>query len=145
MLHQLAIGSGLLVLSVLLSGTIFLGLELVLGRFRLWLLRPPLRLKASVMLVLVVLLALGMITASVWLWAAAYLFLGVFDTLEPSLYFSLVCFTTLGFGDIVLPLEWRLLSAMNAANGFLNIGIISTITLEALRRVRKMQLDGPGD
>ncbi len=84
-------------------------------------------------------------SVEIWIWAGVFQWLGAFADFEHALYFSTSTYVTIGYGDIVLPLEWRLLSAMNAANGFLNIGIISTITLEALRRVRKMQLDGPGD
>ena len=52
----------------------------------------------------------------------------------------LVSFTTLGFGDIILPSEWRILSGMTAANGFLVIGMMSAVVLETLRVVRKNQL-----
>ena len=37
------------------------------------------------------------------MWAFAMMGLGIFDSLELSVYFSLVAFTTLGFGDILLP------------------------------------------
>ena len=40
----------------------------------------------------------------------------MFHALEPALYFSLVSFSTLGFGDIILDEKWRLLSGLTAAN-----------------------------
>ncbi len=43
------------------------------------------------------------------LWSSVYLSLGVFDTLEASAYFSLVAYTTLGFGDVLPPENWRIL------------------------------------
>ncbi len=140
MVHQISIGSGLVILSVLLSGAIFLGLELLLARAYAWLIRRPHRPKMVLVLLISVIAALGMITVSVWVWAIAYWGLGVFVTLEASLYFSLVSFTTLGFGDIILPPEWRILSGMTAANGFLVIGMMSAVVLETLRYVRKNQL-----
>jgi hypothetical protein len=45
----------------------------------------------------------------VWIWAGAFLVLGLFPAVEPAVYFSIVSFTTLGFGDILLPVLWRLL------------------------------------
>ena len=138
--HQIAIGSGLVLISVLLSGAIFLGLELVLARAHLWLIRRPHRPKLVLVLILSIVAALGMITVSVWLWALAYFYLKIFITLEASLYFSLVSFTTLGFGDIILPPDWRILAGMTAANGFLVIGMMSAVVLETLRHVRKNQL-----
>lgn len=140
LINQIGIGSGLVVFSVLLSGAIFLGLELVLARFYAWLIQPPHRPKMVLVLLISVIAALGMITVSVWIWAFAYWGLGVFVTFETSLYFSLVSFTTLGFGDIILPPEWRILSGMTAANGFLVIGMMSAVVLETLRYVRKNQL-----
>ena len=61
-------------------------------------------------------------TIEVWVWAAAYLTVGVVGDLESSLYFSTETFTTLGFGDITPPAEWRLFTALEAVNGFILIG-----------------------
>jgi hypothetical protein len=58
----------------------------------------------------------------VWLWAVLYVLLDAFQSIETAVYFSTVTFTTLGFGDIVLEDEWRLLSAFEAANGLLMFG-----------------------
>ncbi|UYV39233.1 potassium channel family protein [Rhodobacteraceae bacterium D3-12] len=138
--NQIAIGSGLVILSTLLSAAIFLGLELALAREYAWLIRPPHRPKLMLVLLVSVIAALGMITVSVWLWAFAFYWLEVFVTLEAALYFSLVSFTTLGFGDIILSPEWRILSGITAANGLLMIGMMSAVVLETLRYVRKNQL-----
>lgn len=139
-LYQIAIGSGIVIISVLLSAAIFLLLELVTERAHRWLIRPPHRLKLVLVMLVAVIAALGMITVSVWVWAIAFLELGLFINLETSLYFSLVSFTTLGFGDIVPSHEWRILAGMTAANGFLNIGMMSAVVLETMRQVRKNQL-----
>jgi uncharacterized membrane protein YesL len=138
--NQIAIGSAIVLLSVLLSGAIFLALELLLARGHMWLIRRPHRPKLVLVLIVSIIAALGMITVSVWVWAIAYFALGIFVTLEASLYFSLVSFTTLGFGDIILPPDWRILAGMTAANGFLVIGMMSAVVLETLRAVRKNQL-----
>lgn len=140
--HQIWIGSVLVVLSVLVSAAIFLLMEAAMARFHRWLIRPPHRPKLALVLVSTVLGALGMITTSVWIWALAFLHLGVFDGVEEALYFALESFTTLGFGDLLAPNEWRILSGMTAVNGFLNIGMISAIVLEAVRWVRRAQLAG---
>ena len=86
---------------------------------------------------------MAQMTAGVWAWALTMMALGVFDTLELSVYFSLVAFTTLGFGDVLLPVEWRLLGGMAAANGLLNIGLVTALLVEALRQVRLRQLQMP--
>ncbi len=71
--------------------------------------------------------------------------LGTFDAFEPARYFSVVSFTTLGFGDIVLAAEWRLLSGLSAANGLLVFGLSTAFLVEFLTRLRQAQsnsLDG---
>ena len=85
----------------------------------------------------------AMLTVAVWIWAVAFRLLGIFGTLEASVYFSLVAFTTLGFGDVLLPQEWRLLSGLSAANGLLMFGLMTAVLVETLRETRGMQREGP--
>ena len=60
--------------------------------------------------------------AEVWIWAAMYLLLGVFDSVEAASYFSTVTLTTLGYGDIVLAPPFRILASFQAANGLFLFG-----------------------
>lgn len=139
MFIQIAIGSGLLLLSILIAGGSFWIMEWALLRDRAWLARPPHRPKLILVLIVAAIWILAQVTAGVWMWAFAMMALGIFDTLELSVYFALVAFTTLGFGDILLPDEWRLLSGMAAVNGLLNFGLVSAILVEALRQIRTHQ------
>lgn len=141
MFTQIAIGSVLLLLSILMAGASFWVMEVVFVRQRVWLARPPHRPKLILVLVVAAIWILAQITAGVWMWAFAMMGLGIFDSLELSVYFSLVAFTTLGFGDILLPEEWRLLGGMAAANGLLNFGLVTAILVEALRQIRTHQIN----
>ena len=76
----------------------------------------------------------------VWAWALTMIALGIFQSVETAVYFALVAFTTLGFGDILLPIEWRLLGGMAAINGLLNIGFVTAMLVEGLRQVRLQQI-----
>lgn len=136
MLLQIALGSALLLLSILIAATSALGLERAYVRLTPWLLREPHQPKLVLLLVIVSLWVLAILTVSIWVWTLALYAVGAFGTLEAALYFSLVSFTTLGLGDLVLPQEWRLLSGMIAANGFLNFGLLTALMVEALRHVR---------
>ncbi len=73
-------------------------------------------------------------TIEVWIWAFVLMATGAVSGLEPSVYFSLVSFTTLGFGDITLSTEWRLMSALIGANGFLLFGWSTAYMVELVRR-----------
>ena len=57
------------------------------------------------------------------LWAGFYYWQHLFEDYETSLYFSLSCYTTIGFGDVVLPQRWRLLGAVEGVSGVLLCGL----------------------
>jgi len=57
------------------------------------------------------------------IWAAFYLHRELFSDFETSLYFSLVSYTTIGYGDVVLPQNWRLLGGVEGISGVLLCGI----------------------
>jgi hypothetical protein len=68
-------------------------------------------------------------------WAGTYLVSGAFDSLEPAFYFSMVTYTTLGFGDIVLDPSWRILSAIEAANGIVMFGWTTALIFWFVQRL----------
>lgn len=77
----------------------------------------------------------------IWLYALTYLALGQFDALDTALYFSTSTFTTVGFGDIVLNEDWRMLSAAQSANGFLLIGWSTAFLVSVTARVRLFEAE----
>lgn len=141
MFIQIAIGTGLMLLSVLVSGIAFWALEILLSRSHPWLMKEPHRPKLALVLSVTVIWVLGMVTAGVWIWAFAFRALGIFGTMEASVYFALVAFTTLGYGDVLLPQDWRLLGGMAAANGLLSMGLLTAMLVEVLRHVRIGQIE----
>ena len=141
MVIQIAFGTGLLLINVMVMAVAAFLLEVAFRRLHPWLVTPPQRPKLLVMLVAVCLWVLSVVTIGVWVWATALLELGAFPDLESAVYFSLVAFTTLGLGDVVAPQEWRILSVMAAVNGFLSFGLLTALLVEALRQVRLAQLE----
>ena len=139
MLTQLAIGSLLTLSTIVVAAASWWALERVLDRLHSWAIRPPHGPKLMVVVSLALVWTLGMMTIAVWLWAVSLYFLNIFVTFEASVYFSLVAFTTLGFGDILLPQEWRLLGGLAAANGLLMFGLLTAILVETLRNMRQRQ------
>jgi hypothetical protein len=55
-------------------------------------------------------------------WALFFVWRGAMPDLPSALYFSAVTYTTTGYGDVVLPQEWRLLGAIEALTGILMCG-----------------------
>ena len=67
-----------------------------------------------------------------FLWAISYMALGAIENLESSIYFSLVTYTTLGYGDITLAEDWRLIASFEAANGIIIFGWSTASAMNAL-------------
>ena len=57
------------------------------------------------------------------LWAVFYYKRGLFTDFETALYFSLTSYTTIGYGDVLLPQRWRLLGAIEGISGVLLCGV----------------------
>lgn len=55
-------------------------------------------------------------------WALLYVWRRAMPDLPSALYFSAVTYTTTGYGDLVLPDEWRLVGAVEALTGILMCG-----------------------
>ena len=83
----------------------------------------------------VVLLMFLISVIEVLAWSMTYLWLGALEGLEKATYFSMVTFTTLGYGEIVLDEQWRLLASFEAANGIIMFGWTTAIVLAAVQRI----------
>jgi len=71
----------------------------------------------------------------VMVWAGAFLILNAVEGVEQALYFSMVTFTTLGYGDVTLDEGWRLLASFEAANGIIMFGWTTAIVIAVVQRV----------
>ena len=64
----------------------------------------------------------GLHLVEITAWALIYAWLGALADLPSALYFSAVTYTTTGYGDLVLPQEWRLVGGVEALTGILMCG-----------------------
>ena len=71
----------------------------------------------------------------VLIWGCTYLVLNAIEGLEKAVYFSLVTFITLGYGDVLLDERWQLLAAFEAANGIIMFGLTTAIIMAVVQRV----------
>jgi len=55
-------------------------------------------------------------------WGVVYVWWGALPDLPSALYFSAVTYTTTGYGDVVLPSQWRLVGGVEALTGILMCG-----------------------
>jgi hypothetical protein len=71
----------------------------------------------------------------IWIWAIVFLWTQDVQGLESALYFSTVTFTTVGYGDVILSDQWRLLGSVESANGMLLFGWSTAFIFEVMRRI----------
>ena len=69
------------------------------------------------------------------IWAGAYLMLDAFSSAEEALYFSMVTYTTLGYGDVVMEEGRRLLASFEAANGIIMFGWTTAMIVAVVHRI----------
>jgi len=79
--------------------------------------------------------------AQVAIWALLFQMLGEFLQFSSAFYHSAVNFSTLGYGDIVMSEEYKLLGPIQAINGVLMIGVttaaLMTAFQDAMKRTRR--------
>jgi len=100
-------------------------------------------LQQIVLLALVMLLAMFGNLLQMAAWAGLFVLLGEFADFSTALYHSAVNFATLGYGDIVMSERWRLLGALEAANGILMFGVSTAMMTAALTDLIRLGRDKP--
>ncbi len=132
---QLLFAFGLTGLTVIIHA--FGTLEAIAHLSRAWQRRKEKQraLASEILIVRVVsiLLILHLLEAGVW--AMFFLVTRVLPDLETSFYFSLTSYTTVGYGDVVLPASSRILGPIEAAVGILMFGWSTALIVTAITRV----------
>jgi hypothetical protein len=75
------------------------------------------------------------------LWGLLFVWLGEFTELYEAVYHSAVNFASLGYGDIVMQKQWKLLGPLEAINGVLMLGMSAAALMAILQHMVKTQLD----
>lgn len=90
--------------------------------------------RAALMGAVVLLMSLAAYLESA-LWAGFYVVVGALPQMGDALYFSLVTFTTLGYGDVTLGDPWRRIAAFEAANGIIMFGWTTALIVAVAQRL----------
>ena len=141
MLTQILIGCALIIVTVLLHALgmsvslrfLKRAIEMELDMASLWV--------RALVITAVVLILLAATLFEAGVWAATYSALGAISDLEEALYFSMVTYTTLGYGDVVLDEQWRLLASIEAANGLIIFAWSTALIVLALGRISRLIRD----
>ena len=91
-----------------------------------------------------VLIGVGVIAlallSDIVIWAVLFHSLELLPTLEESFYFSGITFTSVGYGDVMLPPCWRLLSVWLAVNGLLMAGWSTALLVHLVQSSMAMRI-----
>lgn len=73
------------------------------------------------------------------IWAVYYLFGGAMPDVQSAIYFSSVTYTTVGYGDLVLPEGWRLIGGIEALTGILMCGLSTGFFFAIVNRMYQIR------
>lgn len=144
----LIISVGMIVLTVAIHtlGAVvwleYLGQRIVYRRS----MKKPRRMFAGILTTAMALLSLHVFEA--FLWAVVYLQLPAqagLKNFHEAFYFSLITFTTLGYGDITLDGKWQLLSGVQGMVGIVVFGLTTALLFAVIQRFWKVTHKKTGD
>jgi len=73
--------------------------------------------------------------AEICVWALFYLWWGCLPDGETAFYFSGTTYATIGYGDVVLPVRWRMLGPVEGLTGILMCGLSTGLFVAVLSRI----------
>jgi hypothetical protein len=131
MLRELLISFGILGICLVIHiiGVVFVGEQLVRRRQKFQQHAGPAQ--ATVLLIVVFAFVILLHMTEACIWAAFYHWSGLLENYETALYFSLKSYSTVGYGDVLLPKNSRLIGTMEGISGVLLFGL-STAFLFAI-------------
>ena len=83
--------------------------------------------------------------AEIMLWASAYLWTGCIPDPDSAFYFSGVTYTTIGYGDVVLPTAWHILAPIEGLMGILMCGLSTGLFFAVVYRIFMTRLEKEHD
>jgi hypothetical protein len=121
MLKELLVAAALVAITVAMHSA---GFGLILAALQKHRAAPPTRaLPITWLLIRVAWLLIVLHTLEITVWAGFYRWDNCLPDAESAFYFSGVTYTTLGYGDLLLPREWRMLGPVQGLTGILMCGL----------------------
>ena len=145
-------GGGMLLLIVLIHAA---GMRMLTDRFeaRMQSLGPQgSTWRPDLLMGVVVMLMLMLHLLEIWVWSAALVYSGLVVNWRAAGFFAANTYTTVGYGNFVLPDGWHMLAPIIAMSGLFTFGWTGSVLVEIVRRcqeakavaVRARRPDGSG-
>jgi hypothetical protein len=133
----LATAMSLTTVAIHLTGLAFL-VRLLRSHHRL--VRPLKRAPVAILLTATIMIFV-IHAVEIWLYALLYMLLGAIDSFEVALYFSTSTYSSVGYGDVVLSEDWRILGAIEGATGLIMIGWSTAFLVSLLGQLKLLTHD----
>ena len=140
MINELAVAALIVSMCLLLHVTGLLLMAAWLLQRREYWEREGARIRYAILLILLFSGIMLLHTIETGIWAVFYYTRGLFADFETSLYFSLTTYTTIGYGDVLLPQRWRLLGALEGVSGVLLCGISTAFIFAVMSALFQMRM-----
>jgi hypothetical protein len=127
-------GGGMLLLIVLIHAA---GMRMLTDRFEMSMQRLGPRgstWRPDLLMGGVVLLMLLLHLVEIWVWSAALVYSGLVDNWRAAGFFAANTYTTVGYGNFVLPDGWHMLAPIIAMSGLFTFGWTGSVLVEIVRR-----------
>lgn len=140
---QILLGTGLLTFSALVHvGAIAWSIPLLGKLAGLVAVETSPRLRTVALLASSVFILVLAHTIQVWTWSVVFLEITDLPDLVTSFYFATVTYTTLGYGDIVLGPDARIVATFCAITGLLTFGISTAFLIGVLSHILPNVFEG---
>jgi hypothetical protein len=132
-------GGGMLLVIVLVHAA---GMRLLTNRFE-WRVQSPAiahsTWRPDVLLCMVVLLLLLLHLMEIWIWSAALVYSGLVANWRAAGFFAANTYTTVGYGNFLLPDGWHMLAPIIAMSGLFTFGWTGSVLVEIVRRCQQVK------
>lgn len=132
---QIVLGSALLAICSLVHIFMLVAIVRLMSKHVHRLAQLKHRTRWSAMLLIAFATVIAAHTVQVWSWAFAFVWLGAIEDISRAIYFSLVTYTTVGYGDVTVGPNYRVFGAMASVTGLLNFGLSTAFLVGLFSRM----------
>ena len=136
---DLVLGGGVLILVVLIHGAGLRGVNNHVGRRVHAILRHPSAWHADLLMGSIIFLLLALHLFEVFVWSAALVWTGLVHDWRAAGFFAGNTYTTIGYGNFILPLRYQMLAPIMAISGLFTFGWSGSMLVDYVRRIQQIR------